>query len=367
MKITILEPYYGGSHRSFVDTFMRLTRHECTLSTLPARKWKWRMRGASLWYTQDRCRHLWESRENTDLIFCSDMLSVADLRALLPPTWRNIPIVCYFHENQFTYPLSADDERDYQYGVTNVTSCMASDAVWFNSHFHREAFLEAIGDFLRLMPDHVPDKIGDLIAARSSVHYPPVQLSTRERSSDGGVPIILWCHRWEYDKNPEPFFHALLRLKSENVPFQLVLTGEQFRTAPAAFQEASRALDDRILHAGYLESHEAYVDWLHRCDLVVSSAIQENFGIAVVEAMSAGCIPVLPNRLAYPELIPPDLHATCLFDGDDKLYRSLSTALPRRPDDTDTIRSALRRHTASAFDAATLVSQMDDALSALCP
>ena len=28
-------------------------------------------------------------------------------------------------------------------------------------------------------------------------------------------PLILWNHRWEYDKNPEPFFQSLFRLKDE--------------------------------------------------------------------------------------------------------------------------------------------------------
>jgi hypothetical protein len=53
--------------------------------------------------------------------------------------------------------------------------------------------------------------------------------------------------------------------------------------------------------------------------VVVSTAIQENFGLSIVEAILAGCFPILPNRLSYPELIPPRLHGVHLYHSEDEL------------------------------------------------
>ena len=59
-----------------------------------------------------------------------------------------------------------------------------------------------------------------------------------------------------------------------------------------------------IDHMGFVESKEEYWSWLHKADWVLSTATHEFFGIAVVEALLAGCLPWLPQRLSYTELLP---------------------------------------------------------------
>lgn len=53
-----------------------------------------------------------------------------------------------------------------------------------------------------------------------------------------------------------------------------------------------------------------YLDLLSRAAAVVSFAEQENFGFAVREAMALGCMPVVPDALAYPEFVPD----ACRYD-----------------------------------------------------
>ena len=44
LRILALEPYYGGSHRAFLDGLAARSRHAWTVLSMPARKWKWRIR-----------------------------------------------------------------------------------------------------------------------------------------------------------------------------------------------------------------------------------------------------------------------------------------------------------------------------------
>jgi len=50
-----------------------------------------------------------------------------------------------------------------------------------------------------------------------------------------------------------------------------------------------------------------YYQLLSKAKIMVSFALQENFGYGYREAASLGCIPICPNRLSYKEYLPKDL------------------------------------------------------------
>jgi glycosyltransferase involved in cell wall biosynthesis len=121
-----------------------------------------------------------------------------------------------------------------------------------------------------------------------------------------GPPVVVWNHRWEHDKNPELFFDTLLKLDNEGVDFGLIVLGQSFERQPEVFEKAREQLKHRIVHFGYAESKPEYAKWLAQGDIVVSTAAHEFFGISVVEAVRAGCRPLLPRRLSYPEMFPDE-------------------------------------------------------------
>ena len=108
--------------------------------------------------------------------------------------------------------------------------------------------------------------------------------------------------------------------------FRVIVAGENFRQQPAEFSTARRRLGDRVIHFGFAPEDE-YRKLLRRADVVVSAARHEFFGIAVVEAIYARALPLLPNRLSYPELLPSNFHDPCLYDGGEDLVRRLTWAL----------------------------------------
>jgi glycosyltransferase involved in cell wall biosynthesis len=150
-----------------------------------------------------------------------------------------------------------------------------------------------------------------------------------------------------------------------DVPYRLVCLGEKFRTAPDAFEMVHRRLAHRVRHSGHIPAREDYLAMLATCDLVVSTAIQENFGIAVIEAILAGCQPLLPNRMAYPGIIPRELHESCLYEGDEALFGRLRQAVMGSARLESAEIERLQASLLDRFGAASAIRAIDDALSEL--
>jgi glycosyltransferase involved in cell wall biosynthesis len=374
MRILLLNPFHGGSHAAVAEGYARHSRHEITLLRLSiAGGWRWRMRGAAV----TLARMLRDSRLDTrdrryetqlapvsglqsqvsgprsqvsgsgsrfDLILATDMLDLATFLGLTRDITSGVPVGLYMHENQLTYPLPAGRARDLAFPWINYTSLLAADAIFFNSEFHRRALLDALPGLLGRYHDHQELDLVDTIAAKASVLPPGIDLARLddfrlsildvgfEENSKSPIPnpqspVILWNSRWEYDKAPEAFFAALRELETREVDFRVIVAGEHVDPNEPSFAAARAWLGERALGWGYAPDDAAYAARLAVADIVVSTAIQEFFGIGVIEAMYRGCLPILPRRLSYPEILPPELHATCLYDDQHDLVTKLVAAI----------------------------------------
>lgn len=368
MRVLALEPYYGGSHQAFLNGWSSRSRHEWTILQLPPHKWKWRMRHAAITFAQQVEQRL-AAGESWDAIFCSDMLNLAEFLGLAPAPLRGLPSIAYYHENQLTYPVRHEDERDYHFVLTNITTALAARRVWFNSAFHRDEFLGALPRFLSRMPDHQPLGVIEQILAKSEVHYPGVDEFPARGPRPPGPLRILWAARWEHDKNPDTFFEALKLLKSSGVEFRLSVIGEQFREHPPVFDWARDYFRSHIDCWGHQPTRGDYVSALLEADVIVSTANHEFFGLSVVEAITVGAYPLLPRRLAYPEILSSLADAEPYFyDGSAEALCDRLASLASRPygnnlwpDSPQQMSQAVAR-----FKWAQRSSILDSALAACC-
>ncbi|MGD9211461.1 MAG: DUF3524 domain-containing protein [Desulfobacteraceae bacterium] len=329
MNFLFLEPFYGGSHREFANGLIANSQHRIKLVSLPARFWKWRMRGASLHFIH----HISDSIFY-DGIITSSLLSLADLKALIGPACP--PTLVYFHENQLTYPLASGERMDFQYGFTNITTALCADRILFNSHSHLDSFLKQIPKFIGHMPEYRPFWVSEAIADKAKVLAPGCDFDTipvilPPSSLNLNPPLIIWNHRWEFDKNPDEFFFVLDRIQSKGIEFRLALLGERFTRIPRSFKVARKKLGKKIVHWGYLPNRKSYYQLLAKGAIVISTAIQENFGLAIVEAIRMGCLPLLPQRLCYPEILPQQFHSDFLYSTTEELIEKTNDLLTNYP------------------------------------
>jgi glycosyltransferase involved in cell wall biosynthesis len=333
--VLLVEPWFAGSHQAWAEGLAAASRHAIELLTHEPSGWRDT-------FDHSAGRLAAQVRHRPEAVLASSMM---DLGAFLDDAGLgDVPTMLYMHENQLTYdPVRPDVHR----GRVNWQSARRAAAVAFNSRFHRDDF-------------HAALSLLDVDAGTAADHREtscviPVGVRVQDFAGpeirDGGPLTLVWNHRWEYDKDPAGFLDALEALS--DLEFRLILLGEGAGTSRhlARFNER---FGDRIVHVGYAP-RAVYATLLRRSDIVVSAARQEFFGVSIVEALAAGAVPVVPNRLAYPEVVGDEL--TGYLYQENGLAAALRRAMTDRPQ-LERLRGAAQ-HAAAQFNWPTVAERYD--------
>ncbi len=366
--ILVLSAYDAESHKRWHTGLVRtFNQYHFEVLTLPARYFNWRVRGNALTWALTHNQVL-VSRQWSAIIATS-MVDLATLKGLVPEL-SHVKTLLYFHENQFAYPLNFTHgstsncdgtpsnsrhsnshkpqlkRQSVEPQMVSLYSALAADHVVFNSDYNFHTFINGLKKLLKKLPDHVPAGIPSIILEKTTILPVPLEdscfelaqrrkLSYQSSQNCGSETLtVIWNHRWEYDKGPEFLLAILERLAAlaphKNMIWHIV--GQRFRQVPPAFELIKKILMDQgwLGAWGYLPV-EQYQAALVESDIVLSTALHEFQGLAVMDAVAAGCIPVLPNELAYPNFFNQEylyVHGNAESASDLLLNANLLDAAP---------------------------------------
>ncbi|WP_301387444.1 tRNA-queuosine alpha-mannosyltransferase domain-containing protein [Thalassolituus sp. UBA2590] len=302
--VWLLSAYRSESHASWVNWLSNQQDRPVRLRIfeLPGRYFRWRIRGNPLsWMVEFRDAL---QQEQPHHILATSMVDIATIKGLHPEL-AGIPVTLYFHENQFAYPVGDRQHSSIDPQMVQLYGALTSERCLFNSRFNLESMLEGVTELLRKLPDAIPDHVVDELRAKSSVL--PVAVDTVNTDTipaqPGTMPMILWNHRWEYDKRPDRFEAVLDTLANRGVDFQLALLGPRPEKVPGELSAIREKHAARIVADGMVPRAE-YETLLKRARVVISTADHEFQGLSMIEAVSAGAMPVVPDALCYREQYP---------------------------------------------------------------
>lgn len=154
------------------------------------------------------------------------------------------------------------------------------------------------------------------------VLHPGIQVETiSELSSKVGVGIdrplrVTWHHQWRQQKGPLIMMEAIEELSKRfpDVQFEIGRVGEegvQYSSCQSSNERFEQAVDafltGRSSNVRLREREVAQEDYwvrLAESDVVFSTAVEESFGVAMLEAAATGAVCVVPDRLVYDEVLP---------------------------------------------------------------
>jgi len=368
LGVLLVEPWLGGSHEAWAAGWMRHSSHDIHLVSLPADHWQQRMVSSTASLAEQVSRHL-EAHGRPDVVVATDMVDLASLLGLCRRELAGCVTVLYMHENQLTQPVSANgvgDGRGRHLAWTNWRSVLAADSVWFNSRWQLDSMAAALPALFDTSPepaDHLELVAGFL--ERSCVMACGCDLARmaapgREPSlrPDRSCPVVLWNHRWSNDKGLDRAVKSMATLSREGVAFDVVVLGSDDHHDPAMGDALLEPISGRVVHRGHVVDRH-YPSAVRGCDVVVAAARQENFGISVVEAVAAGCVPVVPDALAFRETV--DDPAFRYPEGRLTTHlRNVLVDLPTWRQRAGTMAQAVRR-----YDWPVMAAEYDDAVGKL--
>jgi glycosyltransferase involved in cell wall biosynthesis len=158
-------------------------------------------------------------------------------------------------------------------------------------------------------------KVREVVQASSSFR-PKNQEFARQKLHVSGSPVYLWVGRLDQNKDPVTVVKGFIRFLEKQPLARLYMIYQEDKLISQVEREieGSEIAKDAVIFIGKKHRKELE-DWYNAADFIISGSHSEGSGIAVIEAMSCGCIPVLTKIPSFIKLTA----GKCgfLFEADD--------------------------------------------------
>lgn len=195
----------------------------------------------------------------------------------------------------------------------------AFDRVYVGSEYHKRRVFEK-----RLGPLRAYDLTSHIVVTGNPWRSTEATRLAQPRPYHKRDIDLCFPHRPDREKRPGIFLRAAMEVQERlgrKLKIAFTTGRSEYRSTndPAFIAEVHALAEagDVSIYSGL--SRRAFYEVLGRSQVVVSTAIEENYGYAMVEAMTMGALVLMPNDYSYPELVRGN--RTFLYEKDDLVAR----------------------------------------------
>lgn len=187
-----------------------------------------------------------------------------------------------------------------------IDAVYVPDIDWgaMKSQWHRANF----GLLMRLADTVLPFSdaskatiIADYSPRRIRTVYPPVD--TRFFAPNFAVMqprVVTCCYQYDAGAIVQKGLDILVASARRLRQVEFMIVGNALDDAARAFQASAPA---NVTFVPRVPSRSGYRDLLQTCSVYAQLSAHEGFGVSLAEAMACGCIPVVSDRFALPEVV----------------------------------------------------------------
>lgn len=182
-----------------------------------------------------------------------------------------------------------NDPATHSRGLLQIIGTIAADAVAVNSEHTRTMMVESFGKVLS--EDRIRKILDKTTLHRFGLVDEPL-LSKEVREYE--KPVVVYNHRMELYKQPDKTADVLRELRDAGYDFEVWLTQH-------IGQSSSKMPADRLVGD---PDYDTYIDNIAVPAINTINSKHETFCISMLDSMALGHLPVVPNRVTFPEIVP---------------------------------------------------------------
>jgi len=141
----------------------------------------------------------------------------------------------------------------------------------------------------------------------SSSFYPKNRNDAKLATGVLGNPVFLWVGRLNANKDPVTVVKAFIQFLSFRPMAKLYMifqSSELLKAIHSLIEHDAKAIESIVLVGPV--NHEQMLNWYNSSDFIISSSHYEGSGIAVCEAMSCGCVPIVTDIFSFRRMTGPN-------------------------------------------------------------
>jgi glycosyltransferase involved in cell wall biosynthesis len=140
-----------------------------------------------------------------------------------------------------------------------------------------------------------------------------------DKTSIPGSPVFLWVGRLNANKDPETVVRAFIKFLSfqPSAKLYMIYQAEELLQQVRDMINSNDKAGDAIQLIGQIPNQQLR-EWYFKADFFISGSHYESGGVAVCEAMSCGCIPLLTDILSFRKMTGSGKCGLLYEPGNDK-------------------------------------------------